>query len=41
LIGIPKEKRPLGRYRIWKDNIKTGVSRNRVGGCGLGSSGSG
>jgi hypothetical protein len=38
-VGIPERKRPLGRTRHrWEDNIKTS-QRNKVGECGLESSG--
>jgi hypothetical protein len=31
LLGKPEGKRPLGRRRRWKDNIKTDLKRDRMG----------
>jgi hypothetical protein len=41
LVGKPVAKRPLGRKRFrWEDNIRMDLKGNRMGGCGLNSSGS-
>jgi hypothetical protein len=40
LVGKPGKKRSLGRHRRrWEDNITMNIERNRVGGCGMDSSG--
>jgi hypothetical protein len=43
VLVVPRdEKIPLRRpRRRWEDNIKVDLNRNRLSGCGLGSSGSG
>jgi hypothetical protein len=42
LVRKPEGKKPLGKpRRRWEDNIKIDFFGNRVGGCGLDSSGSG
>jgi hypothetical protein len=39
-VGVPEGKRPLGRLKFrWEDNIKIDIKRNKMGGCGLDSSG--
>jgi hypothetical protein len=41
LVGRPEGTRQLGKpRRRWEDNIKMGLTVNRIWGCGLDSSGS-
>jgi hypothetical protein len=42
LVGKSEGNSPLRRFRCrWEDNIKIDFKRNRVGGCGIDSYGSG